>query len=311
MMYGLKKRVGRALHAHVVKQILQTPPLVPTSDRVVLFSMMGTRVLLPYLVAVKSLHNRLKIGRVAILDDGSLTKDDRRLLAEQLGGPVVHHIREVSTGPCPKGGTWERLLTLLDMAQQDYVIQLDSDTVTVGDVPEIKSAIEQNRSFTLLGEADAEKNGLIRLSSYGKYCDPTEECDHVQHHAELNLEHHPDAANHFYVRGCSGFTGFSRGRKMTRSDAEAFSSFEEGRIGRSKWEGWGSEQVTSNFLIANSGQPVLLPYARYRNYWGDKVPESTSFLHFIGTHRYSNMKYASYTQQAISTLRQRSGSLAH
>jgi hypothetical protein len=311
MMYGLKKRLGQAHHAYVAKQILQTPPLIPTADRVVLFSMMGTRVMLPYLVAIKSLHNRLKMGRVAILDDGSLTKDDRRLLAEQLGDPIVRHISQVSTGDCPNGGTWERLLTLLDMAEQDYVIQLDSDTVTVGDVPEVKSAIEQNRCFTLLGEADAEKNGLIRLSSYAKYCDPTEECDHVQHHAELNLEHHEDAANRFYVRGCSGFTGFSRGCKMTRSDAEAFSRFEESRIGRSKWEGWGSEQVTSNFLIANSGDPVLLPYARYRNYWGDKVPDGTSFLHFVGTHRYSRMKYASYTRRAIVRLGQRSGSPAH
>jgi hypothetical protein len=310
MMNGLLKRLGRVHHAHVAKGILETPPLKPTNDRVVLFSMMGTRVLLPYLVAVKSLHNRLKVGRVAILDDGSLTKDDRRLLAEQLGDPVVHHIGQVSTGACPKGGTWERLLTLLDMAEHDYVIQLDSDTVTVGDMPEIKRAIEENRCFTLLGEPGAQRNGLIRLSSYAKYCDPNEVCDHVQHHAELNLEHHEDAANHFYVRGCSGFTGFSLGCRMTRSDAEAFSRFEESRIGRAKWESWGSEQVTSNFLIANSGQPVLLPYARYRNYWGDKVPESTSFLHFIGTYRYSNMKYAHYTQQAIHALRQSSGGRA-
>lgn len=302
MMYGLKKRLGRIHHTHVAKRILQTPPLIPTADRVVLFSMIGTRVILPYLVAVKSLHNRLKVGRVAILDDGSLTGDDRRLLAEQLGDPVVHHIGQVSTGDCPKGGTWERLLTLLDMAEHDYVIQLDSDTVTVGDVSEIKGAIEQNRCFTLLGEADAEKNGLIRLSAYAKHCDPTEDCDHVQHHAELNLEHHEDAASHFYVRGCSGFTGFSRGCRMTRADAESFSRFEEGRVGRSKWESWGSEQVTSNFLVANSGEPVLLPYARYRNYWGDTVPEGTSFLHFVGTHRYSQMQYARYTQQAIHTL---------
>lgn len=310
MMNGLLRRLRRLHHAHVAKGILETPPLKPTNDRVVLFSMMGTRVMLPYLVAVKSLYNRLQMGRVAILDDGSLTKDDRRVLADHLGDPVVRHIGEVSTGACPKGGTWERLLTLLDMAEHDYVIQLDSDTVTVGDVPEIRSAIEKNRSFTLLGEPGAERNGLIRLSSYAKYCDPNEVCDHVQHHAELNLEHHEDAANYFYVRGCSGFTGFSRGGRMKRSDAEAFSRFEESRIGRSKWESWGSEQVTSNFLIANSGQPILLPYGRYRNYWGDKVPERTSFLHFIGTHRYSNMQYANYTKQAINTLRQSSGGRA-
>lgn len=301
-MNGLTRRLGQKYHAHVAKKILQTAPVMPTADRVVLFSMMGTRVMLPYLVAVKSLHSRLKMGRVAILDDGTLTQEDRRLLAEHLSDPVVHHIGQVQTGACPKGGCWERLLTLLDIAEQDYVIQLDSDTVTVGDVPEIKKAIAENRSFTLLGEADAEKNGLIRLSSYGKYCDPNEECDHVQHHIECNLERHEDADKLFYLRGCAGFTGFSLGCRIKRTDAEAFSRFAEKAIGRSKWAEWGSEQVTSNFLIANSGDPLLLPYVKYRNYWGDKVPDETSFLHFVGTHRYSRMKYASHTKQAINAL---------
>jgi hypothetical protein len=302
MMKGLMKRVGRAHHTHVAKRVLQTPPLIPTADRVVLFSMIGTRVVLPYLVAVKSLHSRLKVGRVAILDDGTLTAEDRRLLANHLGDPIVHHIGEVLTGDCPKGGTWERLLTLLDMAEHDYVIQLDSDTVTIGDVPEVKSAIEQNRCFTLLGEASAGEQGPIPLNTYSKYCDPEEKCEHVQHLTECQLEHHDDAARRFYIRGCSGFTGFSLGCRMKRSDAEEFSRFGERSVGRSKWESWGSEQITSSFLIANSGEPILLPYAKYRNYWADSVPDGTSFLHFVGTHRYSHMKYASYTKLAVNAL---------
>jgi hypothetical protein len=302
MMNGLRKRLGQAHHAQVAKKILQTAPLKPTADRVVLFSMIGTRVIHPYLVAVKSLHSRLKLGRVAILDDGSLTQEDRRLLAEQLGDPLIRHISQVRTGACPKGGCWERLLTLLDLAENDYVIQLDSDTVTVGDVSEIRNAIEKNRSFTLLGEASAENLGVVSLNAYAQLYDPNQKFEHVQQAAESNLGQHADPNETFYVRGCAGFAGFSRGGGTKIADAEAFSRFGESVVGRSKWEEWGSEQVASNFLVANSGEPVLLPYAKYRNYWGDDVPAETSFLHFVGTHRYSRMQYARSTRQAIDAL---------
>ena len=77
----------------------------------VIFSMMGTRVLLPYLVAVKSFHAQLAIGRVVILDDGTLTAADRAVLAHHLGNPSILPIDAVKTGACPTGGTWERLLT--------------------------------------------------------------------------------------------------------------------------------------------------------------------------------------------------------
>src|ERR1700761_625751 len=114
-------RKGReALHLRAARAVLDTPPIVPTADRVVIFSMIGTRVLLPYLVAVKSLHARIGIGRIAILDDGSLTEADKGVLAHHLGDPEIRSIRDVDTGLCPRGGTWERLLTLLDLRGRDY-----------------------------------------------------------------------------------------------------------------------------------------------------------------------------------------------
>ncbi len=149
------RKVREFLHLRAARGVLATPPLVPREDGVILFSMIGTKVLLPYLVAIKSLHHQLGCGRIVILDDGSLTKADKAVLAHHLGAPEIRHIAEVDTADCPRGGTWERLLTLLDMRRENYVIQLDSDTVTLGPVPEIAEAIAQRRSFTLRGDANS------------------------------------------------------------------------------------------------------------------------------------------------------------
>lgn len=135
------------------REILGTAPIVGCADGVVLFSMIGSRVLLPYLVAAKSLHNRLGMGRFAILDDGTLTATDLEVLDHHLDHPQIYSITDIDPAPCPVGGCWERLLTLLDLRQDNYVIQLDSDTVTQGPLPEVVEAIRQGRNFTLKGEA--------------------------------------------------------------------------------------------------------------------------------------------------------------
>jgi hypothetical protein len=301
-------RKGRELrHLRVARAVLATPPIVPTDDRVILFSMIGTRVLLPYLVAVKSLHARLGVGRVAILDDGTLTAADKAVIAHHLGDPPVRAMRDVASGACPTGGCWERLLSLLDMTADDYVVQLDSDTVTIGDVPEVRAAIAANRSFTLLGDASVEPIGVLGLPDFmAAYHPPGSavaaiEASHVQGAIESRWDRFPDAAGRRYVRGCAGFAGFARGG-FARADAEAFSRAAEGIVGAAKWRQWGSEQVASNFLVANSAGPVLLPYARYSNYWFEPPGADARFLHFIGTHRYSGPEYTERTRQAIAAL---------
>src|SRR3546814_13518062 len=69
------------MHRVAARAVLDTPPIAPADDGLILFSMIGTRVLLSYLVAVKSLYGRLGRGRIAILDDGTLTAADRAVLA--------------------------------------------------------------------------------------------------------------------------------------------------------------------------------------------------------------------------------------
>src|SRR3546814_7643275 len=101
---------------------------------------------------------------MVIMDDGTLTDRDRSVLRQHLDNPRIISIRDIDTGPCPRGGTWERLLTILDLCADDYVIQLDSDTVTIGPVPHIQQAIAANSSFTLLG-AETDIDSILDRKS--------------------------------------------------------------------------------------------------------------------------------------------------
>jgi hypothetical protein len=296
-------RVRQWHHRRVAARVLATPPAVPLADGVVLFSMIGTRVLAPYLVAAKSLHHHLGRGRFVVMDDGTLTVADRAALAHHLGDPQVLALADIDTGPAPRGGTWERLLAILDLRATDYVIQLDSDTVTLGPVPEVQAAIDAARSFTLFGDARGAEMGVLPAADFVARNPPGIDArarEHVQGRIEAALA---DIAipGLNYVRGCSGFAGFapsSSGRALV----EAFTREAERLLGRDKWSEWGSEQVTSNVVIANDPDPAPLPYARYTNFWNAPLGPDVAFAHFIGTYRHHGRAYRDATRTAIKEL---------
>ena len=294
-------RVKQRRHLRRAQAVLATPPLRASDDGVVIFSMIGARVLLPYLVAAKSFARALGRGRVVVMDDGTLSAADRAVLAKQLGGPAILSLGAVDTGPAPRGGTWERLLAIIDARATDYVIQLDSDTLTLGDVAEVRAAIDANRSFSLRGEAASE---LMDVDAFAALLPPRPEPLHIQHAAEramggLRL---PAAGQPRYFRGCSGFAGFARSG-AGRGLALAFSAAMQAKLGAARWAEWGTEQVTSNFVIANEPDPLLLPYGRFRNFWRDGVPGDVALMHFLGTNRYAGDAYLRLTDRAIAALR--------
>lgn len=301
----LRRRLREWRHRRLAAAVVHTPPIRPAEgDGVLIFSMIGTRVLMPYLVAVKSLHAQLRRGRIAILDDGTLTDGDRAVLARHLGNPRIVSIRDVDLHGCPPRSCWERLLTLLDMRRDAYVIQLDSDTVTLGPVPEVEAAIADGRDFTLRGEEGATWLSIADFAASRPPVDPLDPAIHVQEAIEASLGR-IDAGlprpGH-YVRGCAGFAGFAPGG-LGRATAEAFSAEATALLGWDNWKRWGSEQVMSNVIVANEGEPVLLPYGRYRNYWDDGMPEDVRFVHFIGTCRYHGTAYRDATRKALQLIR--------
>lgn len=281
--------------------VLDTPPVRGADDGLVIFSMIGTRVLYAYLLAAKSLHARLQQGRFAVLDDGTLTEADKRVLAEHLGDPVIYPIAEVAIGDCPRGGCWERLLTLLELRRDAYVIQLDSDTVTLGPVPEVAAAIAAGRNFSLRGEAGS---AWLPVAQIGYDFDTLADTAHVQARIEAlleRIERRLPQVRH-YARACAGFAGFAPGGH-SRELADAFSREARHLLGADSWAQWGSEQVMSNVIVSNEAAPLLLlPYDRYRNYGAEPELGSAALVHFIGTYRYHRGAYAQAARAVIASL---------
>ncbi len=302
LFYRVQRKLRERRFLRGCRAVHRTPPVRARADGVVIFSMIGTKVVLPYLIAAKSFQAQLGRGRFAILDDGTLTEADKALLAHHLDSPLIIPIASVETGACPRGGTWERLLTILDLRKSDYVIQLDSDIVALGPVPEIVAAIEAGRSFTLRGEAGAE---ILPLRSIARQArdHPGAARQHVQTAIEqamgaVLIAGHVDL---LYVRGCSGLAGFAPS-DAGRALAEAFSAEAERLLGGQHWAEWGSEQVTSNFVIANEPDALLLPYDRYLNFWNEPLSNAASLVHFIGTYRYHRGAYLTAASRAIAQL---------
>lgn len=299
--YRWRTKIEATRHAEAIAHVLDTPPIVPKSDGLVLFSMIGTAVVLPYLVAVKSLWAQLGRGRVAILDDGTLTAQDRVILAVHCGDPEIIRIQSVETAPFPTGGCWERFLTILDRRRSEYWLQLDSDTLTLGPVDDVAQAIAANRSFTLLGGPDSP-TGPMPLGAFAASFHPAGPAQgHVQQELESRFAALPQAADWRYIRGCAGFAGFAAGGNG-RPLAKAFLDAMTGLVGSDKVTAWGTEQVASNFQVANDPAPVLLPYSRYLNYWGEAWDEDAAFVHFVGTHRHANGAYVHASCAAIDKL---------
>lgn len=301
--YRWRTKIDASRHAEAIADVLDTPPIVPKKDGLVLFSMIGTAVLLPYLVAVKSLWRQLGRGRVAILDDGTLTAQDMAILAHHCGDPEIIRIGSVDTGPFPTGGCWERLLTILDRRRGEYWLQLDSDTVTLGPVDEVARAIATNRSFTLLGGPDSPVEPLP-VGAFASHFHPEGPKEgHVQTEVESRFGTLPQDRGWRYLRGCAGFAGFAAGGHG-RPLAQAFLHGMTDLVGAEKTTVWGTEQVASNFVIANDPMPVTLPYARYLNYWGEPWATDAGFVHFVGTHRYAEGAYEAASRAVIDQMHQ-------
>lgn len=287
--WRVKREAGR--HNEAVLGILETPPIHPARDGLVLFAQVGTATMLPYLVAVKSLWAQLGRGRVAILDDGTLTAADRTILAQHCGDPQILRLDDVPRGPFPQGHGWQALLTVLDHRAGEYWLQLDCSTVTLGPVWELERAIGSNRSFAMLATPDAPAE-VLELTAYARTC-PADPAVSACHLAQL-----APGLGWKYLRGSGGLAGFAAGNGG-RDLAGAFVSRMRDAIGADQDCGTGTAQVTANFLIANEGAPVCLPHDRYVDYIGADWEVDAACVHFSAAHRFDRGAYLAASRAAI------------
>jgi hypothetical protein len=305
MFFRARRALGRAWFDFNCRALLRTTPIHSNDDQLTLVSMLCHGEVVMYLLAAKSFCGQLgRNPKVVILDDGTLTKSDTATLQAHIPEVRVVPISEVSPDRCPKGSCWERLLLIGDLVKDSYVVQLDSDTLTANSITEVAQCIDANRSFTLLGDGShPEIEPMVSACARSK----TNLSPMVQAVCERSFEQLPESASLKYVRGNAGFTGFAKGA-IDREKIVWFSDLMR-RIANEKWDEWGSEQVTSNLLIANSGNAHVLEFPKYLSYWAhDEVPyDDASFIHFIGPHRFSNGFYVKSAGKIIAALADASG----
>jgi hypothetical protein len=303
MFFRARRAFNRKWFDFRTRAVLKAPPLVPNDPSFMLVSMVCHGEGQMYLLAVRSFCLQLgRVPEIAILNDGSLTHEDLAMLRGQIPSLQVHAIESISTDGCPKRNCWERLFLICDLVQDRYVVQLDCDTLTTAPISEVDTLIRENRSFTLLGdrswpEIEPMPEAHLRLK------DSTS--TQVQAVCERAFDRLPEKSELKYLRGNAGFTGFARG-SLSREGIQWFSEKMRG-IAEGHWDEWGSEQLTSNLLIANTPAAAALPAPKYVSYWNHAEIDydKSAFLHFIGPFRYANGLYVKLAQRTIQRLNSR------
>lgn len=294
---GWKSRFRKKWFDFRARGIYSTPPIVcDVNSPVVVLSQLHSPDLTMYLLAAKSFARFLPPKEFVVVDDG-LAESEKELLSQHLHNIRFIPIHESQSSHCPSGGTWERLLTIARFNAMDLVVQLDADTLTLAVPDEVIACVAANRSFTLGTWGGRETTSLTGASEFAS----KHPGEHVQIMAETAMGKFPDAEVKRYVRGCSGFAGFAR-NTMTVEDVESFSQQMASIIGNKKWSEWGSEQVTSNYMVANAPNSVILPVEKYP-FWAPGLDVSQAkFLHFVGSYRFAGGAYTRESRKIIQAL---------
>ena len=294
MFYNLRKKLGYWRFHQTTKGIFDTAPVDVSDGDTLMLSMACHRDVQMYLLALKSFLRHFGKARVEIVDDGSLTEADKFILSSHLEGLKITHISSVDLRGCQAGGTWERLISIIERSAEQYVIQLDADTLTCGDISEVVDCAANNRAF-VLGE---DSSVFVDLVETAKRADQHDM--HICDTAERAFARYPDAVNYKYVRGSSGFSGFGKGL-FSIDQLVDFHHKMMGLLG-DRWLEWSSEQISSNFAIANSPGAMALPFPKYLNFQASLIEQPAHFIHFIGSHRFYKQHFAKLGRKQIQQM---------
>jgi hypothetical protein len=289
----LKTDFFKGLYFRNVSCVLETPPIKPGNLPFIALSMVHQRDVIAYLVAIKSFSRFANPERVVVICDPSIGDHEKAIFKSHIPHVELRNAEEFQDSRTPIGGTWERLSAITTYSPESYVVQLDADTVTLDSVPEVISAINNHTGF-VIGEKIGQK---ILTSKDASYNASKSTSKHIQALSEQVISE-VNLSKNLYVRGCSGFTGFPSNSMMR----ELFFEFSErmfGRIG-DRWKEWGTEQVTSNYLVANSSNAVILPYPKYCTPSCDTGV--SVFHHYIGEIRFTNRAYEHTSISVIKSL---------
>lgn len=279
----------------VLDKILHTPPVVTGNDEFILLSMVHHKDIKNYLFAIKTFCAFLNPRRIIVIADRSINSTDLDILKIHVKGIEIFPCEKFVDNEIPRGGTWERLIAISEFNKFNYVVQLDADTVSMGELLEVRNNIGNSCSF-LIGTDDNQKIlPVYQAASWAK--DRKKITNHIQITAEASMERFIKGESAYYTRGCSGFAGFAKGTLSREQLVALCKSMREVLRGRIKE--WGTEQFASNYIISNSAKASVLPHPKYCH--PDKINAMTVFIHFIGYLRFSTSHYAKLVKNFIQT----------
>lgn len=297
MIKSLPTRWHRWRFERAVRDITDTPALAPGQTPYTALSMVQHRDVLPYLLALKSFARFLPPSAVVVVADPTLDASDRAIMREHVPHIEFREAAEFRDPGLPVGGCWERLTAISERVRDGAVVQLDADTVALSRPLEVAAALDSGVSFTL-GTDDGQRiRGTHEVAA--EYRERLDEISHIQGRCESLLDRMDPEQRWRYVRGCAGFAGFAQG-SFDRDMLIDVCARMRAQIG-DDWKLWGTEQFTSNLVVASSPGSVVLPHPRYCA--PHRRTADTVFLHFIGYVRYTTGEYARQARRVSAELR--------
>jgi len=287
--------------ARVARQVRNTPPIRYRKSRdVSILSMVSSDTVDMYLLAIKSFMRQFGYGSIEVVNDGTLTKSDINILAEHVPEINISNADNINTHNCPSYVSWKRLFKAQELAKFSYVIQLDSDTLSLGPLVDVHNHVQNNTGF-LTGSK--RWNGAVDVEFLDGIVSQWNS-NHVQARAEKNFKHlrfFEDGTK--YLRGCAGFAGYPKNFADVNTIVELSESIQK-YVGED-WFKWGSEQTTTMCLISKCDGSKILPWPYYQNFGMPSSNEkiaSMNLVHFIGTNRFKDSSYLRLSKQVIKIL---------
>ncbi len=296
VLYRVRKNVARRIFDLQIRRILKTQPVEVVEGPLTIVTMVAKSDVLMYLLSMKSFYRAIGFGKIVAIIDRDMPDLGHRLLEEHFPGIRLVVLEDIDPGPCQRGGTWERLVYVVALSEQDYVIQIDCDTLSIGnDLGEVMECINNNIAF-----AYADNNWSIKsLLDYSR-----ESAEIKSNYVGIVLEQAfatwADSETLKYVRASSGFAGFAKGGASIDLLHWFHAQMRQSLLHR--WRDWGTEQSGSNFIIANTTGAVTLPYPSYATFPLPTANERAKFFHFIGSNRFDDWFFARQGRRIIELL---------
>lgn len=286
MPYNLNRRLQVARFNMKTKKIFETPPIRIVSAPWSIVSMVGDNDVGMYILALKSFYKKLGSGNVTAIISKKMADSAVKQISDHFIGIELEFLEDIDVGPFQRGGTWERLIYIVQKSRGCYVLQLDCDTLTIGpDISEITNSIKINASY-----AYSDSNRPVKTLSDAGYEATASTSNYVGTVLERSFCNWPDARSLKYCRGSSAITGFAVA-SCDVAKLEFFHSNMKKFLG-DRCREWGTEQCASNFMIANSPNVSILPFPAYSTYPGLGTDKGVKMYHFLGSVRYRDGYYA-------------------